>query len=317
VAARHIGNETAFPQLALSVTNSVGARGGYYSITVDERSRPVTPLNNPRQIFSKLFVNPDEASRQQFAARLARKQSILDLSLEQFKSIQRNLGQDDRKKLDEYASSIRSVEQQLARDRTWLDRDKPEVDPSKLQFEPVKRSEYLEVLLDLIFLALQTDSTRVLSLAMAYDHDDQAWYEDLSERVSWHNLQHHKPGWDVHLPKVDLIQTTLVGRFLDRLQGASEGDSSLLDNTLVYYGTTMNNDGGGHGSHDLSLLLAGGARLGIKHGGHIDIYAGKQGKDRSSFKKPPITNLFLTMLQALGVPGDRFENSTGTLAQLT
>ena len=220
--------------------------------------------------------------------RYQRRQGLLDNVMHQSKALERRLGRADRERLGEYLASIREVELQLDRNQKWLDHPKPEVDTSDLQFAFKTRSEFLKVMYDLMFFSLQTDSTRIITFMSGVEVDMYKWGE-LGANKAYHLLQHHngnKGNMD-KLSKVDKCEADLLAGFLTRLNETAQGDGSMLDHTMVLYGSGMNNgvgieDGkGSHSTRKLPILFAGGGKLGIKQGQHL-VYE----KDRT-----PLCNL--------------------------
>jgi len=219
-----------------------------------------------------------------------------------------------------YFEAVRDVEQTIQRTKDWMDRPKPKVaaQASGVDLDATpesNRSEHIQAMYDLIVLALQTDSTRVVTFTTGHEGGGSGKWPELGKDYRWHNLQHHSGNSDAleRMSHIDRLQMKMFSGFLSRLLEAAEGESSMLDRSVVLFGSGMNNGagfkngGGAHGTRNLPMLLAGGSKLGIRQGQHR-YYPGS---------KTPLANLFVTMLQAVGVETDKFSDATGTLNGLS
>ncbi len=297
LAAELHGAETRFPSLELS------SKGGPETLAFDRFGTPLPAEEQPQRLFDRLFVPEGDASRQATLQRYAERSSVLDVVLGQARSLERRLGTADRQKLEEYLGSIRETERRLERARGWIDIPRPEVDSADLQLGADwstlhDREMWLDVMLELSYLAFQTDSTRVIT------------YQWSSEAGFHHGISHHGGDPDLlrQIAEVDRTYIARLARFLGLLKATREGEGNMLDNTMVLYGSGMNNgEGGGHSPENLPLLLAGGRNLGLRHGSHLAFENGST----------PMSNLLLTMLQGMGLERDAFGDSTGTLSGLT
>lgn len=300
-AAEHIGAATRFP--SLTIGSEDGLHGGCHMCWTRTGVR-VPPIEGPRELFRKLFINEGERAKQEAADNLELRGSILDSVLSDAKNLERRLGGQDKEKLDEYLTSVRDVEVSLELDKRWSSVPKPKAQMA----EPEDRSlvEDIPVMYDLIALALQTDSTRVASFEMAGTGFDTGFF-GLSQ--GYHALSHHgqKPDRIKGLTTIEYYQMEQLSRFLDKLKSLKEPDSNgnLLDSTMVLFGSGMGN-GNAHVNIDLPIILAG---AGFKTGEH-KAYPSSQGK------RVPLCNLYLSMLQRFGVETDFFGTSTGTLTGL-
>ena len=300
-AAEHIGAATRFP--SLTIGSEDGLHGGCHMCWTRTGVR-VPPIEGPRELFRKLFINEGEKAKQEAADDLELRGSILDSVLSDAKNLGRRLGGQDKDKLDEYLTSVRDVEVSLELDKRWSRVPKPKAQMA----EPEDRSfvEDIPVIYDLIALALQTDSTRVASFEMAGTGFDTGFF-GLSQ--GYHALSHHgqKPDRIKGLTTIEYYQMEQLSRFLDKLKSLKEPDSNgnLLDSTMVLFGSGMGN-GNAHVNIDLPIILAG---AGFKTGEH-KAYPSSQGK------RVPLCNLYLSMLQRFGVETDFFGTSTGTLTGL-
>ncbi len=314
VVAAHLGNQTRWPSLQLSTEAGAGIPGRSNTLSFNSRGLPLPATNNPRALFHRLFVpdTPEDLAAEK--ARYQRQRSLLDNVLSESKALNRKLSQEDRARLDQYLDSVRDVERQLDRNQQWLDKPKPEMDASQLQFEFKNRSEFLKVMYDLMLLALRTDATRVITFMSGVEVDSYKWQE-VGVNDTYHGIQHHggKKGALESVAKVDKRAADLLADFLKGLHSINEEGGTMLDRTLVLYGSGMNNgtgldDGNGnHSTRKLPMLLAGGRSLGIKQGQHL-VYENDA---------TPLCNLHLTLLQAMGVEQQSFVDGVGRLKGLT
>lgn len=305
--AKTIGENTRLASLSLSTDGGVGPRTRTTTLSYTEKGQPIPALSDPKQIFERLF-GQDGASAQD-RHRLQNSESILDLVLDQSKSLRRNLGIADQRKLSEFETSVREVEQRVERSRSWVNVPLPNVDRDSIGLDATVDApkEYLKAIYDLQFLAFQTDLTRVATYQIGSYGPSRArkFPGVLGLKPDWHGLAHGagKKGGPENIGRFDQFLAENLARFLTRLRETPEGDGNLLDRTLVLYGSSNSRT---HQNRNYPLLLAGGRKLGIRHNQflHFD-------------EKTPMSNLFLTMLQALGLESERFVDSTGTLNGLT
>jgi hypothetical protein len=295
-AAERIGTETRFPALSLS------GEGFGLSWT---RSGALVPSHfSPSHLFAQLFIEgrPEEVAAQ--ARRLRDGQSILDKVGDQAKDLKGDLGAADRDKLDEYMTSVRELEQRLAKSEEWAKKPKPKVDAKQPQDIPnsgdlIGRTR---LLFDLTHLALQTDSTRLITILLC---GASLVPPITGVTMAHHDLSHH--GQDpVKLAQLKILETEkmkVLGDLLTKLKQTKEDGASLLDRTMVFFSSNLGN-ASNHSCRNLPILLAGG---GFKHGQHLAFDA-KNG--------PPLCNLYVSMLQRLGIEADKFGSSTGTLTGL-
>lgn len=307
LAAKHIGKQTRLASLTLSTDGGVGPRTRTTTLSYTDKGQPIPALSDPKQIFERLF-GQDGASRKD-RRKLRNSESILDLVKDQAKSLRRNLGIADQRKLSEFETSVREVEQRVERSRSWLDVPLPKVDRDSIGLDATVDApkEYLKAIYDLQFLALQTDLTRITTYQIGSYGPSRArkFPGVLGLKPDWHGLAHGagKKGGPENIGRFDQFLAENLARFLSRLKETPEGDGSLLDRTLVLYGSSNSRT---HQNRNYPLLLAGGRNLGLRHNQflHFD-------------DKTPMSNLFVTMLQALGLESESFVDSTGTLDGLT
>ena len=254
-------------------------------------------------VFRRLFLQgrPDEVEAQ--ARRLRDGQSILDAVGDQAKKMQAGLGAADRAKLDEYFSSVRELERGLANAEEWSRRPRPTVNVPPPQ--DIHNSADLvgraRLMFDLIHLALQTDSTRLITLLLL---GTSLVPPIPGVSLGHHDLSHHgqDPAKIAQLRTVDLEQIRTLNAFLTKLKETREQGASLLDRTMVFFSSNLGN-ASSHSTRNLPVLLAGG---GFRHGQHLAF---------NPASPPPLCNLFVSMLQRLGINADRFGSSTGSLTE--
>jgi hypothetical protein len=297
-AAETVGGATRFP--SLTIGSEDGLHGGCMMCWTRSGTR-VPPIPGPKELFQKLFVTDDENDRARSADQFALQGSILDAVNGDAKSLNRHLGKRDQEKLDEYFTSVRDVEKQMELGRRWANVPKPKAgiaEPANTGFV-----SDLPVLYDLIALALQTDSTRIATLEIAGGFEASA----LGLGKDYHALSHHGQVQESidGLLKLEKYQMEQFARFLTKLKSIEDGNGSLLDHSMVLFGSGMGN-ANAHTNHNLPMILAGG---GYKHGEHR-VYPEK------GVGRVPLCNLYLSMLQRFGVEANRFGVSTGTMRDL-
>jgi hypothetical protein len=296
LAAEHVGGETRFPSLPLS------AEG--FGLSWTRSGALVPPDLYPASVFARLFLDgkPDEVREQ--ARRLADGRSVLDAVGGQAKELHPKLGAADLEKLDEYFTSVRDLEKRLARADEWAKKPKPKVDakPPQNVLSPADLVGKTRSIFDLIHLALQTDSTRLVTMLML---GTSLVPPIPGVSFGHHDLSHHgqDPTKIAQLRTVELEKMKALAAFLTKLKETKEEGSTLLDRTAVFFSSNLGN-AATHGVKNLPVLLAGG---GFRHGRHLAF-------DQTNH--PPLCNLFVSMLQRLRVPADKFGSGTGTLTGL-
>ena len=325
IAAEHLGRFTRFPSLELSREGGTGSARGTFTMSFSREGVPLAAENNPRLVFERLFLAGSAASREQARQRIADDRSILDVIQENARSLNHRLGRRDQQKLDEYLTSVRAVEKQVQRSEAWMDVPKPNVDESQINFQPNPQSmddlqDYLRTIFDLIFLAFQTDTTRICTFQIHREVTNHVFSAFLGFNDRYHGLSHHGGNSDAleKLAKIDRFHVAQLAYFMKRLKTAEEAGGSMLDQTLIVYGSGMNNgDTGGHYATNIPILFAGGRGLGVRQGQHLAFKQPKHETYQDQPVAPPLANLFYTMLRHLDVPVDSFANSTGQLAELS
>jgi hypothetical protein len=256
---------------------------------------------SPSRVFKSLFVDGTPGEVNTRVQRLKQGQSILDAVLEEARDFQKDLGAGDRRKLDEYFTSVREVEQWMVKAQEWARRPKPKVEVKS----PVDINSSVEVvarvrlMLDVMHLALQTDSTRFITFAL---NGLNAVPVIRGVTQDWHNLSHHgqDPAKLEELKVIEIQQMALFGELLAKLKATREEGGTLLDRTIVLFGSNLGN-ASSHDTRNLPILAAGG---GFKHGHHLAF---------DPQKHPPLCNLFVQFLQRLGAEVDAFGSSTGAM----
>jgi hypothetical protein len=288
---------TRFGSLTLST-------GGGIGLSVSRSGVKLPADWRPSEVFKKLFVNGTPREVAQQTQRLKDGQSIMDTVGADAKRLQNRVSTADRDKLDDYFTTVREVEGRLKLAEAWANRPKPAVTaapPTDVQnaADFVARTR---LMLDMAHLALQTDSTRVLTL-MVQGHNSIPPVQGITQ--DWHNLSHHgkDPEKLAQLKLIELEQMKLLADFLAKLKASKESGSDLLANTSVLYGSNLGN-ASSHDTRNMPLLLAGG---GFKHGQHLAF---------DTQQNYPLANLYVSVLQRLGIEAGKFASSTGTMRGL-
>lgn len=335
VIAEQVGLLTRFPSLELSIKAGTGRPYSSSTLAFSRDGVPLPAEDSPRRVFERLFGEPSGGVEDQ-RSRFAERRSVLDAVLGEANALKRDLGSEDRTKLDEYLHSVRDVEKRTARLEEWLDVPKPEVDPkvaARFRNEPPKSQagEYWRTMFDLITLALRTDMTRVVTY-MNGSEGNGLPIPEIDVTQSRHNISHHNgdPKIMDRFAKTDAFLMEQFAHFLDSLSEATEGGESLLDRTMVLCGSGMSY-GHSHSNSNLPILFAGGGALGLRHGQHIDYNRPHLGEnyeyvlDHAEWRmlcgKPKderarLSNLFLTMQQKMGVENEAFIDSLGPISEV-
>jgi hypothetical protein len=307
LAARRFAAETRVPSLQLGCEDSrmigncdTGSSCAYTNtLSWKDPDTPMAVEVNPRSVFERLFgtMDPtlDDATRRR---RMLYKNSILDLTREATASMMKDLGALDKRKLDEYFTAIREVESSIA---------KAEKDPrvpvgEKPSGIPFSFSEYVKLMFDLQVIAFQADLTRVSTMMLGREGSVRT-YPEIGVPDPHHPLTHHRghPDFIEKVAKINCHHVELFSHFVGRLKATPDGDGNLLDHSTILYGGALS-EGNGHSPHDLPLVLVGGAG-GVKGGRRITVA-----------EKTPATNLFLRMLEQVGVEQESFGDSTGRVS---
>ena len=300
--AERIGIQTRFPSLTLSVNTRSR------SLSCTGTGVAIPPEDKASDVFKQLFLQGTAAEIEAQILKLETGRSILDVVAGQAQDLQRGLGHKDKSRIDQYFTSVRDLEIRLQASQGWERKPKPKVD-APVPVDPASPAAYMEkvrVMYDLAKLAFQTDSTRAITLML----DSVATpvvegIPDVAITEGYHNLSHHGKSDDklTQLRALDFGHMKLLAKMLADFKSASEGEESLLDRTMIYYGSNFG-DANSHVCTNMPVVLAGG---GFKHGQHLAF---------DTDRNYPLTNIFVTMLQRMGIEADRFSSSTGTMRGL-
>ena len=319
-AAQQIGHLTPLPSLELAidpVISGIDSNVGYTRlygsyISWQAENRPVAKEINPRLVYERLFGARDAAGNKTAAgSKLEDDRSLLDLTLQDAKKLRTKLGRDDQFKLDEYMDSIRAVEKRIEffakpDPRGWKPNATANAAPPGEEI-PDHFRDHIRLMLDLMVLAFQTDSTRVISFMFANDVSGRNFSFVDGVRGSHHELSHHENKEDKidQYKRVTRWHVEQYAYLLEKLRAIPEGDSNLLDNSMILLGCGMS-DGNRHDPNNLPILVGGGGGGTLPSGRHI-----------ASEKNTPLCNLYMSMLERVGAPVMEFGDSTGPLVGLS
>jgi len=303
LASQHVAGATRFPLMTLSTLD-----GSPLSYTPTGAGIPA--LSTPSQIYARMFLAGNQGDVDRELARLKRGKSMLDRMRERLGQLEKSVSSYDRQQIADYTEAVRDLEKQLVAEEAWVKRPKPTVtEPAPNENYPspfANRSDSIgraKVLFSLAKLAVQTDSTRVVSIFIR-GMDEKPPIEGINE--GHHGLTHHGRNPE-KIEQLKVVEKVTMGAFrewLVSLRDTKEGTASLLDSTQVLIGSNLG-DASGHGTTNLPILLAGG---GYRHGQHI---AGDTGNNT------PLAKLYVNMLQKFGVPTDKFGSGSGTITELS
>ena len=313
VAAELLGGRTRFASIELGVEHgrlAGNCDSGYscaYSNSISWRSEttPMPPEVNPRLVFERLFGRPGDSDDP--VARAKRKiyeKSILDFVQHDTRKLQSELGPTDRRKLDEYLTGVREIEKRIEAGEASAAQTTPSMDrPSGV---PVDFAEHAKLMFDLQVVAFQTDQTRIATFMLAREGSNRT-YREIGVPGGHHGLTHHRNDEEKirKISKINRYHMELFSYFLKRLDSIQEGDGTLLDHSMVLYGSGLA-DGNKHTHHDLPVLVAGRAAGGLHPGRHLRYDT-----------ETPMANLYLTLLDRMGVHPETIGDSTGRLEHLT
>jgi len=314
VAAKYIG-PTYLPSLALSWQDGIGTR----TLSRNALGVDIPAIADYRTVFERLFPPADKKQLQQAQARLELDRSVLDTALGDVKDLRRKLGRTDQQRLDQYLESIRDVEQRLDDREKILERGRPDFDEESVKLEPQGKDrfdEHIELMMDLVALAFQTDMTRVVTQVLGGEggpnfEDYKDWSKTAGAQLRGAHDFHHKGsgnrGEDNADVKVigyrDEMFCHKLARLMDKLNSIEASDGTLLDHTVLLLGGSQISS---HSGSSFPMLLAGGRKLGFKHGQHV----------KWKGNEKPASDLYLTILQQLGCPVKSFKESKGPLTEI-
>jgi BMFP domain-containing protein YqiC len=298
-----IGHLTRFPSLTLGVNVQQGLRslswtGSGVLIPCEEKAADV---------FSRMFLQGTKAETEAQVRKLETGQSILDAVAGQAKELQRTVGARDRDRLDQYFTSVRELEQRLKMSREWERQPKPKVS-APVPLDPASPKAYMEkvkLMYDMARLAFETDSTRSVSLLLDSVNSPAIEFGDTKTSDGYHNLSHHGKSKEklAQLKTIDEWHMKLLAEMFTQLKAVRENGESLLDRTMILYGSNLGN-ANTHVTTNMPTIFAGG---GFKHGQHLAF---------DTAHNYPLPNLFVSMLQRMGLETDRFASATGTMRGL-
>ena len=297
-------------EVALDSTEVVGTCDTGYSCAYSNTlcwSSPTTPVpmeNKPRAVFERLFGDSDSTDPAQLRARMRKDRSILDLVTQDVSRLLRRLGSKDRAKLTQYLDAIRDIERRIQIAEEQPARELPSVE--RPVGVPSTFTAHCKLMMDLQVLAYQTDMTRVITFMMGREQNTRV-YDELGIKDAYHPLSHHQndPAKIAQVLQIDILHSEMFAYYLEKMRSTPDGDGSLLDHSIILYGSSLS-DGNLHVHNDLPILLVGGGAGQLKGGRHV-----RYPDDT------PTTNLFLTLLDKLGIPLENFGDSTGRLDLLS
>lgn len=314
LAAEVLGKDTRYGSLQMSVKRGTGfGEQPLATIAWNRQGVPLAAENDPHVLFTRLFAPDTEQQKATQSVEFRRRQSVLDLVRDDANQLAKQVGATDRDRLDQYFNSVRELEKQLARRVEWSTKDKPAPDPDGLRdYSKHMTPEgvpgffydtYAKLMYDLIALALQTDSTRVVTYVVRTELAGGV-YPEFDVSKDYHALTHHgnDPQNLEELAKVDTIYMNHWAYFLNKLRNIKEGSGTLLDRTVLGFSSGM---GIGHSKDLLPTVISGGTGLGIEHQGHLKL------------DKTPLSSVWHTMLDRVGAsPAGQFQDSRGPIKQL-
>ena len=328
--AAHTGDLTRHASLVMSPNGGIGGPRGAQPQSFNREGRPIPALNKPKQIFDMLFVT----SGKDAAAKLARSKSALDYLIASTRSLGQELSLRDQRTLQQYLDAVRDTEVKLAKAQKWVDTAPPKVDTGnlKLDADPTEARDYFQTMYELIYLAFLSDSTRVVTFQLGRENGEGP-HDLLSLAVGLgkaHGLTHDvkKPdGWK-NLGTYNRYQAEEFGRFVQKLKDTPEptGQGNMLDNTFAMHGSASSSF---HLSRNYPIISAGGKNLGFNNGRWLKFGKGNEDnqanagivtdagwRGRIEAEELPLAQLFVTILQRLGVETDSFAGYTGTLSRV-
>ncbi len=316
LAAEHVGKETPFPSLEIGTENGrqTGSCDSGYScaysnnISWKTESMPMAKETDPRQLFDRLFPN---VAGKQSDTELKYRASLLDFVLDDARNLERKLGRTDKRKLDEYLTAVREIEERVARDAKerksrQIPREATAMARRLADGSPRDLGERIRLLGDILVLAFQADLTRIATFMFANEGSNRS-YREVDVPEGHHDLSHHgnKADKQQKVQKINLYHMQQFAAILHRLASVKEGSRSLLDYSMIVYGSGIS-DGNRHNHDELPILIAG------KGGGTV-----KTGRHVRHPRNTPLNNLYLSMLERIGVRAEALGDSTGRLPELS
>lgn len=311
IAADQIGGRTRLASLELS-TDGARSSGhcdsGYscayqFNLSWKTETLPMAPEQDPRLVFERLFGAKAAGDFKNAALRMARQKSILDFVLDDAKDLKKKISSSDQRKLEEYFASVRDIEKRMElAERTLKTPPAGTTAPAGI---PASPRDHIRIMFDLMLLAFQTDSTRISSFMLAHDGSNRT-FPDIGVSDAHHSLSHHQnnPGKLEKIARIDRFYIEQLAYFLRRLKETREDNSTLLERSMIVYGSGLH-DGNAHSHDNLPVLLAGHGGGTLHPGRHINLRG-----------ETPMTNLYLAMLERMGVHAERVGDSTGMLEDI-
>ena len=312
VAAKFIG-QTYLPSLSLSWTSGVGKA----TLSRNHLGADIPATSNYREVFERLFPPADKKQIKAAKERIALDKSVLDAAVGSVNDLKRKLGHSDQKRIEQYLDAIRDLEKRLSEGDRILDKGRPGFDENAVRLEPKTKNsmvEHLEMMMDLIVLAFQTDMTRVVTQSLGGEagpnySEYQGWAKQFGARLRGVHDYHHKGGGNRGgsdgkvIAARDQLYSAALARLMDKLKGVATKDGTLLDHTVLMMGGSQISS---HSGSNFPMLLAGGRKLGFLHGQHL-----KWKNDTKS-----ASDLYLTILKQMGCPVESFKESKGVLSEI-
>ncbi len=301
--AAQLGNQTRFSSLTLGVNAQEGRR----SLSWTEGGVLIPCEDSASAVYKKLFLQGTEAEIEKQIRKLQLGQSIMDTLADQAKSLHRRLGPSDRDRMEQFTTAVRDVERRMVESQQWERREKPSP-TTEMPSDPPDKSDYLEktrLMYQMARLAFETDATRAVTLLLDSNNSPTIQVEGAEISDGYHNLSHHGKS-EKKLKQLDAIDRShmrLLGELLGDLKSTRESGRPLLEQTMVVYGSNFG-DANKHTTDNMPILLAGG---GFRHGQHLAF------DQQNNY---PLPNLFVSMLQQMGIETDKFASSTGTMRGL-
>jgi len=300
VIARKIGQDTRYPTLSLSDTENKDGHGPGLSLAWSDKGHPIPGITNPLDLYARLF-GQDKETPEQREFRMSERRSVLDGVLSDLKSAKRKLSKTDQDKLEDYLQSIRQIEQSISREVEWAETPKPDA-PIRKPKEAMDGLAALKTTQRLIVAAFQTDSSRVIT----YRQPIRSILLSKEINLNPHSLSHYglDPRRRVASEQKDLIFMELLAGLIDQFKSARDlNGQSLFESSVISYGSNLRS---GHGLRGCPSIFTGGAAESLKKGEHIVLPE----------QDTPLANYWLTLMQSMGIPMDRFSHSTGTLSEI-
>ncbi|MFT5498013.1 MAG: hypothetical protein ACI9TH_003421 [Kiritimatiellia bacterium] len=309
IAAMTHGHKTRYPSLVLGNEGGLGGEGRSNTLSYNQFGRGIPSVNDLRGLYDAMF-NADPSLQKKQHRRLSSHQRRVDRVLDSYRELKQRLGREDSQKLEHYMHALRDVEKDIERLERWMDKPKPQVASDSLVLDASVQdpATFIRTMYSLIYLAFKTDSTRYASY-MLQSMNSSAWDNvpiQMGLGGTHHVLAHNAAGGaakSIPLGKYDKFQGDLLAEFVQKLADTPEPGGSMLDNTIVMYGSSNSTT---HVNTDYPIMLVGGENLGLGHGTFHQL----------GDTTPPLSNMYLSLLHALDVPATQFSDSSSTFAQI-